>query len=214
MKKSWIIGLIGLACSATASFGQGTILLDNYNTGGPLVTYGGGGVPANGVSGTPGTVGTGLLAGWTFGFYYALGNVTGSIGSEGGGNWADPSTLGGGLALATGFGSTAAFCTIASGNTPGAALANRTFSVPGTSVDGGNTITLEMVAYSGSSYDNSSYRAHSAPFTMTTSANTSVIPHPVGSFMPAFSIIAIPEPSVWVFAGAGGFALIRFRRRT
>src|SRR5665213_1867507 len=124
MKLSLIVGLLSVTCGAASSFGQGTIILDNYNSVGPFVTYGSPGIPANGVSGASGIVGlgvgSGLLSGWTFGLYYALGDVRGSIGIDPTGfNFGDPSTFGGGLTLATGSGSTAPFDSIVTDFVPG-----------------------------------------------------------------------------------------------
>ncbi|MFZ0828121.1 MAG: hypothetical protein WAO02_11920, partial [Verrucomicrobiia bacterium] len=71
MKKTTLLAIVGLAAGVATSYGQGTILLDNYSTSGPNINYGAG----SGGSG-------GLLAGWTMGMYYALGNVTGSVASD------------------------------------------------------------------------------------------------------------------------------------
>ena len=195
MKKSLVIALMGIACGTVQSFGQGTIILDNYNTGGPNVTLNG----------------AGLTAGWTLGFYYVVGNATGSIAADPTGE-EDPSVLGGGLVLATGTGSTAGFDTVFTGHTPGEALATTTFSVPGTSINGGDTITLEAVAYNGSSYTSSTLRGHSMAFTMPTTSNTSVTPSQIGAFMPGF-VIPIPEPSTFALAALGAFALVCRHRR-
>ena len=74
MRKSLILGVFGLVAAATSSFGApGYILMDNYNTSGPNVTYGPGG---------GGVVGTGLLAGWTAGIYYAAGNVLSQVAND------------------------------------------------------------------------------------------------------------------------------------
>lgn len=205
MKRSLVIAILGVACSAISSFGQGTILLDNYSTSGPNVTYGQSGIPADGQSGAPGIVGSGLQAGWTFGFYYALGNTTGSISPDGSG-YADPSTLGGGLALATGTGSTAAFFTSSFGHA-GEAQASSPYLVTGSV--GGDTITVMLVAYNGSSYTSSDIRGHSTAFTMTTGTSSAT---KVGSFMPGFAVV-VPEPSIFGLAGLGAFALLRWQRR-
>lgn len=208
MKLSLIIGLLGITCGVTSSFGQGSVFLDNYNTDGPVVTYGSGGIPANGVSGASGAVGTGLQAGWTLGFYFVVGNATINSDPTGG---ADPTSLGGGLTLATGSGSTAAFFTSSFG-TPGEVLAGSGFAVPGTAIAGGDTITLMAVAYNGASYVSSTARAHSAAFTMVTSANNSASPNKIGSFMPGFAIV-VPEPSITALAGLSGAAFVFLRRR-
>src|ERR1700722_7855398 len=82
MKKSLILGILGLTAAAASSYGQGFINLDNYNsTPNPLVTYGAS-VPTNGVSGAFGTSGAGLNRSWTVGLYFAVGNDVGSIGSD------------------------------------------------------------------------------------------------------------------------------------
>jgi hypothetical protein len=207
MKKSVLFGLFSALAIANQTFGQGTIFLDNYFTSGPNVTYGSPGIPANGVSGAQGTPGTGLLAGYTMGFYYALGNVV--VNPDGTGQ-ADPSTLGA-LTLATGSGSTAAFYT-SSFNTPGRAFASSYYQVAGTAFAGGDTITVMVIAYSGANYASASWRAHSAAFTMTTSAGNSASPNATGVSMPAFAII-IPEPSVFALASLGASVLLLFRSK-
>jgi hypothetical protein len=210
MKKSLLIGLLGLAASVATTLGQGTIFLDNYFTGGPNITYGAN-VPVNGVSGANGTVGNGVVAGWTMGLYYAVGNVTGSIASDPTGI-ADPGTLGGGLALGAGAGSTAALYT-SSFNTPGQGFSGSFFAVPGTALAGGDTITLMTIAYSGPNYANAGFRGHSAPFTMTTSSSSSPSPNAVGTTMPGFSVLPVPEPSIFALSGLGAAALMLIRRK-
>src|SRR5689334_17415182 len=110
MKKSVILGLLGLAATAATTFGQGFISLDNYTTYGPLVTYGAG-VPANGTSGALGTVGNGLGTGWTAGMFVAQGDITGAlVGGNVAGN-GDPTLQNPAFVLATGSGSTSLFVT-------------------------------------------------------------------------------------------------------
>jgi hypothetical protein len=210
MKKSLMFGVLALAATATPCFGLGTILLDNYDSVGPLVTYGSAGIPADGISGFSGTVGTGLLQGWTLGLYYALGDVTRSISSDPT-QRADPGTLGGGLTLATGSGSTAPFDPLFL-NTPGTVVSPTMFGVPGTSSFGGNTITIMLIAYntSAGSYADASWRGHSTAFTMTTSAMVAP-PHEVGNFMSTFAVV--PEPSAFALSGLGAVALLFVRRR-
>jgi hypothetical protein len=210
MKKSLIVGLLGLAASVVPSFGQGSIFVDNYFTSGPTITYGTG-VAANGVSGPNGTQGTGLLAGWTMGIYWALGNVTGSIAADPSGT-ALISSLGGGLALATGAGSTADLFTSSFG-TPGRGFSGAFYSLPGTLAAGGQTITVITVAYGGSSYDTAGFRGHSTAFTMVTSAGTSSSPNAIGSSMSGFTTAPVPEPSTFALTGLGAAAMMIFRRR-
>jgi hypothetical protein len=198
MKKSILFGILGLAFSAAASFGAGAIFMDNYNTYGPDVVYGPGGL---------GTPGTGLGVGWTAGLYFAPGDVRSSIIHDPIGS-ADPSTLGGGLTLGTGFGSTAAFYTT-SGNTPGEFQAGADFTM---NVNPGDTVTLMVVAYNGSSYATSLNRGHSEAFIMTTKDPSSPTAYKVGSFMPAFSVPA-PEPATLALGGLGLASLLLFRRK-
>jgi len=199
MKKSILLAAIGLVASVSSTFGLGYILLDNYASSGPMVTYGPGGLNP---------VGTGLGAGWTAGFYYALGNVTGSIAADPSG-YADPTTLGGGLVLGTGPGSTAAF---------GFPFAPGYFSAPqGFQIadNPGDTITVMVVAYDGASYATSLDRGHSVAFTMPLGAVTTPPPvNAVGFFMPGFSIITpVPEPATLALGGLGLASLLFFRRK-
>jgi hypothetical protein len=208
MRKSLLLGLLVVSGSIGAVSAQSSIVLDNYNTSGPVVTYGAPGIPANGISGPAGVVGTGLQAGWTLGFYYALGDVRGSI-------LPDPSglgiPLGGGLALATGLGSTAEFFT-STGGAAGEVFNGVPFLVPGTSLGGGDTITIVAVAYTGSSYTTANWRSHSNAFLMTTASNIQLPPNKIGDFMPAFSVFPLPEPSPFALLGVG-FAFLFFCRK-
>lgn len=210
MKKTLILSLLALSGTVASTFGQGAIKLDNYNTSGPIITYGQTGIPANGVSGTSGTVGAGLGAGWTFGLYEVVGNVTGSVAADPS-HTADPSSLGGGLTVGTGSGSTGPFFT-SSFNTAGEAKASSSFIVPGTAQGGGDTITVMLVAYNGADYLSSGFRGHSSAFTMTTSAGNSPSPVLTGS-AGGFSVFAVPEPSVFALASLGGAFLMLIRRK-
>jgi hypothetical protein len=206
MKKSLIVGLLGLAASIAPSFGQGIIILDNYNTGGPNVVYGAG-VPINGQSGALGTVGGAVSsANWTVGLYWAAGNQVGSVIP---GSGTDIPT-GGGIALGTGTGSTAIIAGPLDFNTPGQFLAGSTFTTPG--VAAGGTITLEIVAYSGANYAASNYRGHSSVFTMTVADPTGA-PNAVGTAMSGFSVLPVPEPSIFALSGLGAAALMLVRRK-
>lgn len=208
MKKNLLVRMLGIAVllsTATSSRGQGKIMLDNYASSGHIITYAGGF--------GPGLDGTGLLNGsgitWTVGFYYALGDVTGSIASDPS-TMADPSTLGGGLVFATG----AAGDTTTIDNGEGIPAGGYFSALNDASITGwtSGVITLEMVVYSGSTYGTSNYRAHSTPFLMTPVTGPSSVPA-VGSFMPAFGVYIIPEPSTFGLATLGFATLLVFRRR-
>jgi len=205
MKKSVILGIVGMAACVATSYGQGFINLDNYNYPGGIVNYGIG-VPANGVSGAPGGAGVGLNSAWTVGVYWALGNL----------GLVDPASSAlpnGALTLGTGAGSTA----IAnSGGSPGIFLASQFFPVPGGAVNG--VVTLEMVAYptvDGSYAATPTYRGHSAPFTLTMMAGSAT--PPTANAGPAFTTFAatpVPEPTTLALAGLGGLAsLVAWRRK-
>jgi hypothetical protein len=196
MKKTLLLGMVGLA-SVLSTYGQSTILLDNYQTSGPYITD---------QASAP------LGAGWTMGLYYALGDVTGSVAADPSG-FADPGSLGGGLALGTGAGSTAAFSTSTFG-LDGTALGGSFFAVPGTSGNGGELITVMITAYNGGDYLSSLIRGHSQAFTMTTSSSTSPAANAIGADMPGgFSVVPVPEPTTLALAGLGAAALMIFRRR-
>ena len=136
MKKSILLATVGLAVAVSSSFGVGSIMLDNYNTYGPYVTYGPGGA---------GPVGTGLGAAWTAGIYYANGDVLSLVTPDPTGI-ADPGALYAGFLLVTGPGSTAAFDF---GGTAGTFRATQTLPIAG---NPGDTITAMVVAYDGPSY--------------------------------------------------------------
>jgi len=203
MKKTIVLAIVGLASAvATSSYGQSVVLLDNYNTSGPLVTYG---------AGSDGSLGAGINASYTMGIYWALGNITGSVSSDPSGI-AIPSSLGA-LALGAGSGSTATFLT--SSGTAGEALGGSVFSIPGTSGNGGETVTLMIIAYEGASYAAATERGHSTAFTLLTSANTATKPVSVGSGMSAFSVfpVSVPEPTTMALGGLGLAALLVARRK-
>jgi len=208
MKKSLILGLLGLAATVAPSFGQGVIFLSNYNTGGNYITYGAN-VPANGVSGA---VGSGNLNGsWKEGFYYVVGTPV--IGADPNPKpTGDPSSFGGGLILATGANSSAVFQTSAFGQA-GAAQAGGAYVIPGTSAGGSTIITLETIAYNGADYASSTFRGHSAAYTLAVSANNSPSPIQSGTGMTAFAVNAVPEPTVFALAGIGAAALMIVRRK-
>lgn len=200
---------------------QGAINMDSYDGTGGTITYTAG-VPGNGVNTGPNAAGVanGVQningVSWTIGLYYALGSVT--VGSDPTG-YADPSTLGGGLIYDTTTSGTSA-----GDGGPGA---NTTFDVssPGQFNTGtGNAkiegyssglVTAEVVAFSGSTYDSSAYRGHSAAFTITPATGSATAPYVSSSSggMPSFSVYSTPEPSILALSGIGAAALMLFRRK-
>jgi hypothetical protein len=213
MKKSLLLGIVGLAAGVAASYGQGYIVLDNYNSnggsGGPLVSYGPN-VPMNGVSGALGALGTGLNSSWTAGIYFVIG--TPSI-TDPTGTGIPDATLG----LGTGGGSTAQFAAVNVFGTLGEFLAANPFLVGGT---GGvtPTITAELVAYptAAGSYAAAGFRAHSAPFTVASNAGTSPS-HPLlgdaFQVLGPLTVAPVPEPTTLALGALGGLSLLLFRRK-
>jgi hypothetical protein len=212
MKKCLFCAALGMMIGESASFGQGFIRLDSYDTTpSPLVTYGNN-VPANGVSGAFGAFGAGLDSNWTVGFYFASGVVTAD--STAGNGLVSPA-----LSLATGLGSSATFGPFGS-DSDGTFFSSYGFN---TGLPAGSTITIELVAFptSSGSYESAGYRAHSAAFTLLTTAAINPIytpaqaPFTVGSAMHSFSIAAVPtpEPSVMVLAMLGGVGMFALSRR-
>jgi len=204
MKKAIVLAIAGIAAGmATSSYGQSVVLLDNYNTYGPLVTYG---------AGSDGTVGVGVGNTYTMGIYWALGTVSASADPSG---TAIPSTLGP-VTLGAGLGSTAQFASLATAGTAGEALGGATFGIPGTSGAGGENVTLMIIAYEGASYAAATERGHSTAFQITTSANNSTTPVSIGTAMPGFSVFSTtptPEPTTMALGGLGLAALLVARRK-
>jgi hypothetical protein len=200
MKKAIVLAIIGLAAGAASSYGQGAIWLDNYDsTAHPLITYG---------AGSGGTLGAGIADGFTVGMYVADGSITALPDPTG---TADPTTLSGSFALASGNGSTAPSATSAFG-TAGQYASGFSFN-PG---DGaGVVVTVMLVAFNGASYDASSVRGHSQSFDMTTSVGTA-FPTYTGDTETdgGFSVLTtVPEPTTLALGGLGALSLLAFRRR-
>jgi len=207
MKKSVLLGILGLAAvAATSSYGQGYFLLNNYITGATALTYGAG-IPANGVSGVVGS--GGLSSAWTVGLYF----TSAAVGSDpaGGGIPIAP------LALGTGPGSTVA---VATGNssTPGYYDSTPFFNA---GVAAGTSVNVEVIAYpTGDTYANAPYRGHSAPFSIVTVPVTSTAPNSTGQpdgvhFAGGIIVVSVvPEPTTLALAGLGGLAsLVALRRK-
>jgi hypothetical protein len=204
MKKSLLLGIVTLAACVINIQGQGYILLDNYYNNDPQFVYGWPGVPINGVSGAIAPFGTPLSSDWTVGLYYIPGN------------WNFFDSPGSGLPFpalvaGTGLGSTAVIGAANAGNQPGYYGSIYYFNA---GVAAGSTITCEMVVYptSAGSYAAANYRVHSAPFTMTTVAATSVNPPLTGDFMPTFGWTT-PEPSAPALVGLGSLCSLAVLRR-
>jgi len=209
MKRKILASIIGIAASlaVTSAHAQGRIIIDNYNTYGPYVTYGTGPSAIAGTSGGPihnganGTVGT---INWTMGLYYALGDVTASVGSDATGFGTSSFN---GLTLATGTGSSTS--NLRGGADAGSFSSVNPFSIPGYT---SGPATIEIVVYSGADYASSAYRGHSTAY--TTTPGTGINPSTTtGTGMSTFGVFAVPEPSTFALAGLGAAALLAFRRK-
>jgi len=197
MKKSVLLGIVGLAAGMATSYGQGYITLDNYTSG---------------LNTTPITyLGTPLSSAWNVGLYFV--GATTSAGSglvEGAGNGIPSGTL----ALGTGGDAAGASGSFASEN----AVGNPGFYGLQTSFNTGSTTftfaTLEVIAYNGASYATSTIRGHSAAFTMPTVTATATTPVYAGDYSTSFVVSAVPEPTTLALAGLGGLAsLVALRRK-
>jgi len=207
MKKSLLLGLLGLAAAALPSFGQGTIALDNYDSvTHPTVKYG---------VGTGGTVGAAITAGnYTAGWYFVntAGNFTANFAADPLGS-ALPTSLYSGagvLTLATGLGATGGIDNGDTG-TAGEYAPPQAFN-PG--LGEGATVTVMLIAYNNGSYALASNRGHSTAFTMTTSVGSAFAPFSGASETDGgFSVVPVPEPTVFALAGMGAAALMIVRRK-
>jgi len=201
MKKSIILAVLGVAATASPSFGQGTITFNSYianNSVGILTLFGAG------VAGQ--TAGTGLSAGWTAGLLYSLSPVS------------DPATTDSTsaslplLANWTTAPNTAVFQT-SSGNVPGYFQGSPFVLAGGTD---GQLVYFQVVAYqTGLTYDTSTVRGHSAAFTgvLHTGVNQPVNMDNMGVFS-VFTVAPVPEPATLALAGLGGLAsLVMLRRK-
>jgi len=202
-----ILGVVAMA-AASSSYGQGKISLNSYADYGNQVLYG---------AGSGGTTGQGIQNGvgattWNIGFYYALGDVTGSVNSDPSG-FGTPS--GGGLALATGApGDTTVINSIFNGGKGYFTPINGDGIINGWTA---GSVTFEVVAYNGADYASSTKRGHSAAFLLTPAlvGGPTASPNISSSSggMPTFSVFAVPEPSTFALAGLGAAALMAFRRK-
>lgn len=201
MKKSLVLGILGLAAAAVTGYGQGCIFLDNYisSTYNPvcLTAWNGGGLAP---------------AGFTVGLYYdptANANIVGSVLADPTGV-ADPTSLNAALVAATGPGSTASIFT------PGYFCATTSFLIqPSAAVPAQSSYTIMIVMYNGSSYYTSTIRGHSAPVYVQDAAPSVAMGGDIGYAFPANTpmIGFVPEPTTLALAGLGGLGMLFALRR-
>lgn len=204
MKRSLVAGILGLLCT-TASFGQGRIRLDTYNTAPyPQITFGG-----NWSGVQQGTPVTGPHGGapYTVGFYWAAGNLLGTVSAYTPGDpWvSSPSWWG--FTLATGLGATTV---MGQNEAAGWFWTPYDCVLPGVS---SGDVTIIVALYDRAFFDISFHRHLSVPFVMTP-AQGGGLASAVGVAMPTFELIDLPEPSAFALLGLGFTALLMFRRRS
>lgn len=222
MKKSLVLGILGLTTAALSSYGQGNIFLDNYlaSSYNPILV--------NGAKATPtitiwGPWGTPYSYSVTVGMYYDPipgQNVTAAFNAAMAtdpAGIADPSALNSALIPATGAGSTATILT----SSPGYFTALGSFSIQPSGTP--STFTIVVVAWAGgSSYDSALIRGYSEAVQITAAAPS--VPNggdvgrffPEGTFgdeVPMIQIWLVPEPATFALAGLGGLALWLLRRK-
>ena len=201
MKKSLVLGILGLAAAAVSSYSQGNIYLDNYfsSTYNPVYLsgeFGGGLAPV----------------GYKVGLYYdpiANANIVGSVAADPTG-MAYPPSLNAAFVAATGSGSTASIFT------PGYFWAATSFNIqPSAATPAQSSYTIMIVMYNGSSYDTSTVRGHSAPVYVQDAAPTVPMGGDIGYAFPANTpmIGFVPEPTTLALAGLGGLGLLLMRRK-
>lgn len=199
MKRSFVLGILGLATAAVTSYGQGVIWLDNYQSSGPQVYFG-----------SP--LGGGLLpAGFTAGLYYdptPNENIIGSIALDPLG-WAIPTSLNPALVLATGLGSTAPFIGY------GYFTAGAPFLIqPDPATPPQSSYTIMLVWYNGADYASSTIRGHSYPVYIQDTDPSEPLGADIGNFFPSgFIVYPIPEPTTLALTGLGCLALWLMRRK-
>jgi hypothetical protein len=208
MKKNVIASILGISATlalVNLSHGQGFVIFENYDFGGPLnapVTFATAGL--NGAT----LVTAGEAVGPTFNavLLYAIG--------------AAPTftTLTQGNAAAGGAYPTA-FSGLADGDTANGAgfFLGPTVTIPGYS---SGPITFEVEAFNGATYGAAgSWSGTSSSFTLSSLSAGNPAP-PAGDFGAAMqpftvSFVSVPEPTTLALAGLGGLAsLVMLRRKT
>jgi hypothetical protein len=198
MKKALVASLLGIALNVASSYGQGYIIMQNYDL----------------VNGT-----TPVFAGVTYGSGAKAGEYVGAAS----GFAADLLySLNGGNTFTLAAGSQTPFYTgsagpSADGGSPTTDGAG-TFFGPTVTIPGytSGSVIFEVQAFNGT------YTGTSAPFTITSLNNNPNLPSDdllqlnggtTSTGLQAFSVNAVPEPTVFALAGLGAAALMAIRRK-
>jgi hypothetical protein len=211
MKKSLVVGILGLAAHVLSSYGQGTVALNNFSSSiAPHalqdVVFG---------AGFGALTGTGVGNAYTAGFYYVnvAGDYTADFSFDPTGQ-ANPTSLYSGpgtLTLAVGNGATGQIASLTdTGGAKGEYAPSLSFN-PG--LGQGATLTMMVIAYNNSSYNFATIRGHSQPFTMVTSVGTAAPELSGNAEHDGGIVFTIPEPSIFALSGVGVAAFMLMRRK-
>jgi hypothetical protein len=195
MKKTLVATILGLATIAVVN-AQSYVKLDTYNTPSyPAVTYG---VGSGGPVGQPIADG-----GFTFGFYYAVGDQTAAM------NASMPTGIsipGGPSILATGPGATTPSANGGHANSVASWLYSPTATANA-------QLSIVVVAWTGGAdYASAPVRGHSQAF-LYNAVYTGNGPAGGMDNFQGFQVLPVPEPSTFALAGLGLAGLLIFRRR-
>jgi len=200
MKKTVIASMLALVGSLAtlSSYGQGSVIFENYDFGAlnAPVTFG---VTAN-VSGVSGISGQALGSEFTAALLYSL---------DGGANYT--------LLTQAAAGAGGAYPTVFSGTDGNAASGAGYFLGPTVTIPGytSGAVSFIVQAYTGgSSYATATWNGQSAPFSVpglaTGQSPASQFP---GGSLQSFSVLPVPEPSIFALSGLGAAALMLIRRK-
>jgi hypothetical protein len=199
MKKTIVMAVLGLAASAATTFGQGLATFDSYASS--IATSFGSDQGAN--------AGNALSSGFTASLVYSLSAVVQGASAVG------DTTLAAGLLQAYQMPDAA---NSANGPLAASYYGAGYFTGSGNSADlrlasysGSALVYMEVIAYNGTTYANSTIRGHSAIFSesLATGINS---PSDV-AFTPFSVVTAVPEPTTMALGGLGLAALLVARRK-
>jgi len=193
--------MLGIAASislVSSAHAQGRVFFNNYGGSGANSTF----APVTYGAGTGGTVGAGVNNTYTAGLWYFLGTTTLAAGTG-------KDTLPAGWELAS------ITQQINSGATAGAG-GEGLFVGPIAQISDyvSGPITFAVTAFNGTAYNSATTTAqgHSAGFT-TTIATGQAATQNFGPGLTSFSVLPVPEPSIFALSGLGAAALMLIRRK-